>query len=184
MPHDALKTLYYTLIHSHLQYGIQLWGNATDINALTVLPKRAIRIINKSDFSGHTEPPFKYEEILKISDLHKLHVFLFIYNLHSDSLPKSCHRFIPKKPVNNANSIVTRQHSALYHEMPRTTFSSKLPKHRFTNIWNSVDASIRNETTRKLFKHRIYKQYLDHYKAYATCTNLRCHECHDIFVSL
>ena len=55
-------------MYSHLHYGIQVWGNATNITALTVLQKRAIKIINKSDFRGHTEPLFKSEEILTISD--------------------------------------------------------------------------------------------------------------------
>ena len=93
MPHDALKTLYY----SHLRYAIQVWGNATNMNAPKVIQKRAIRIINKSDFRGHTEPLFKSEEISKISDLHKLHVSLFMFGLQSDSLPKYFHRLIPKK---------------------------------------------------------------------------------------
>ncbi len=31
-PHDIMKSLYYSLIHSHLVYGIQAWGNASSIN--------------------------------------------------------------------------------------------------------------------------------------------------------
>ena len=46
LPHDALKTLYSTLIHSHLNYGIEAWGNATSVNTIFVLQKRAIRIMN------------------------------------------------------------------------------------------------------------------------------------------
>ena len=47
LPHYALKTLYFSLVQSHLQYGIQAWDNATTIRKLTVLQKRAIRIINQ-----------------------------------------------------------------------------------------------------------------------------------------
>ena len=61
LPHDALKSLYYTLIHSHLTYGIQAWGNASCIKKLFVLQKRVVRIINKIGYGGHTDPIFKRE---------------------------------------------------------------------------------------------------------------------------
>ena len=33
-PHDILKSLYYTLVQSHLVYGIQAWGNSRSVNQL------------------------------------------------------------------------------------------------------------------------------------------------------
>ena len=50
LPHYALKTLYFSLVQSHLQYGIQAWGNASTISKITVLQKRAIRIINQINY--------------------------------------------------------------------------------------------------------------------------------------
>ena len=46
LPHNALKTLYYTLIQSHLTYGIQAWGHRNTVKKLQTLQKRAVRIIN------------------------------------------------------------------------------------------------------------------------------------------
>ena len=46
LPHKSLKSLYYTLIHSHITYGIQAWGNG-NTKKLDILQKRALRIINK-----------------------------------------------------------------------------------------------------------------------------------------
>ena len=48
LPHKSLKSLYYTLIHSHITYGIQAWGNG-NTKKLDILQKRALRIINKKD---------------------------------------------------------------------------------------------------------------------------------------
>ena len=63
LPHCGLKSLYYTLIHSHMTYGIQAWGNSTSITKLGVLQKRVIRIINKKRYRSHTDPIFKSESI-------------------------------------------------------------------------------------------------------------------------
>ena len=61
LTHYALKTLYFSLVQSHLQYGIQAWGNASTISKLTVLQKHAIAIINQINYRGH--PLFKPESI-------------------------------------------------------------------------------------------------------------------------
>ena len=63
-PHNALKTLYYTLIQSHLTYGIQAWGNGNTVKRLQTLQKRAVRIINNKRYRSHTGPIFKSENIL------------------------------------------------------------------------------------------------------------------------
>ncbi len=58
---DSLRTLYFALIHSHLSHGITAWGNADKniIRPVTLLLKRAIRIINKASYNRHTDPKFK-----------------------------------------------------------------------------------------------------------------------------
>ena len=66
-----------------MTYGIQAWGNSTSITKLGVLQKRVIRIINKNIYRSHTDPIFKSESILKISDLYKLHVSLFMFDLQN-----------------------------------------------------------------------------------------------------
>ena len=123
--HTALKTLHYTLIHNHLTYGIQAWGNASNINKLMILQKCAVRNINKSVYRDHTDPLFKFEEILKITDLHKLHVTLFMFDQQSGSPPTSFKTYFPNMTNNNNSStlaIITRQHTGLRRQRPRTTF--------------------------------------------------------------
>jgi hypothetical protein len=34
LPFEALKSLYYSLVHSHIIYGIQIWGNSTSANKI------------------------------------------------------------------------------------------------------------------------------------------------------
>ena len=50
-----------------------------------------------------------------------------------DHYPISLKTYIQQSEAATHNTICTRQHGLLEKEMPRTTFSSKLPQHNFTN---------------------------------------------------
>ena len=55
IPSHSLKTIYDSLILSHISYGITLWGSNN--NRIYKLQKKAVRIIYKSKYNAHTSPP-------------------------------------------------------------------------------------------------------------------------------
>ena len=83
LPLNAHKSLYFALIQSRLQYCIAAWGNSNRVQKLLLIHKRAIRIINTKNYRHHTDPLFKANQILKITDLYKYHVSSFMYDLHT-----------------------------------------------------------------------------------------------------
>ncbi len=46
--HYILKTLYFSLVESYINYGLVAWGNSVHINKVFKLQKRAIRIVCKA----------------------------------------------------------------------------------------------------------------------------------------
>ena len=60
-PHDILKTLYYALVHPHIEYGIIAWGgaNSSILRHTVILQKRAMRYIHNSTYNSHTDPLFQ-----------------------------------------------------------------------------------------------------------------------------
>ena len=71
-------------------------GNGSAIKKLEILQKHAIRIINKTNYGCHTDPNFKSENILKITDIYRLHVSLFLHDYQHNTLP-NCSNNIPEK---------------------------------------------------------------------------------------
>jgi hypothetical protein len=71
LPANTLKTLYFSLIHCHFVYAVEIWGCAfqSSLNELFLKQKAAIRIISGASYNAHTENLFKKLEILKLSDL-------------------------------------------------------------------------------------------------------------------
>ena len=85
-------------------------------------------------------------------------------------------QFVPRGANNDTSTIITRQHDNIQRQRPRTTFSSKLPKHNCIKIWNSIDESTRNMKSRHIFKCILTKQCIAQYKTNVKCTNRRCRD--------
>ena len=64
----ALKTLYFSMLHCHLVYGLNVWGSGTETNSkpLVTKQKQAIRLITNN---AHTESLFKKCNMLPVEQL-------------------------------------------------------------------------------------------------------------------
>ena len=60
--------------------------------------------------------------------------YISMFDLQSGTLPTSFKQFIPRDANDYTSTIITRQHDNIQRQRPRTTFSSKLPKHNFIKI--------------------------------------------------
>ena len=121
LPQNAKLAIYNSLILSHINYGILLWGNTNYINHLEILQKRAIRLISSSNFIAHTEPLFKSFNLLKLRDIVNANIYKF-YHKHINSKLLSYFQNIdynPERPMHHYN---TRTHKFVYlvkHEFAR-----------------------------------------------------------------
>ena len=93
---SILTQLYYTLIYPFLTYAVMTWGNtySTTLQPLTILQKKAIRIITFSKFDAHSTPLFYRLEILKFIDLIFTNNALFMYDFHTGTLPPVFNDFL------------------------------------------------------------------------------------------
>ena len=85
LPCHILKTLYDSMVLSHLNCGILAWG--FDLDRVFKLQKKAIRVITNSKYNAHTEPLFKTLKTLKVTDIFKLNVLKFYYKYKKNELP-------------------------------------------------------------------------------------------------
>ena len=77
----SLRILYYSIIYPYLEYCNFVWASTYSSNLcrIVLLQKRAIRILNKSEFHAHTDPLFKKLNILKFEDIRLLQLGQFMY---------------------------------------------------------------------------------------------------------
>ena len=107
-PQNVLLSIYYSLFHSHMSYGICLYGLADSqyTSKIILIQKRAIRIISKAPFNAHTKPLFKNLGILNFSKTLKLQLSMLMWQYEHGELPNCFNTYFKK--VSSIHSHNTR----------------------------------------------------------------------------
>ena len=154
--------LYYSLIFSHLNYAIEIWGSAHNIylNRILILQKRAVRMISYcdnrlEDFSFHPSDPLFYKlNIHKVQDVFILRIAKFIFNclikttpvnFHSwFNLTTEIHSYNTRTKYVDINKLTPTR--TLFIPYARTTYYGlKLIKVQGPKLWNNLPSSLRIE---------------------------------------
>jgi len=153
LPKDALLSLYFALVHSHLSYCTTIYGSATptSLSKLFKIQKKAIRIISHSTFRAHTAPIFKLLKILPLDKMILYSKLKFMHLYANNSLPFSFNeswvRNIERNPGLNLRNAQN------YFIKPCTyTTIKRLPLFTFPSLWNSENNSKESADTKKYLR--------------------------------
>ena len=187
---NAMKSIYYSLIYSHIVYAIQVWGSAneTELAKILTLQKKAVRMIMYKDqyppMSGPlnpSEPLFLALEILKIHDVFKLQLTKFVFDCLSFNTPVNFRNwFTLNHTVHNyntiANSLVNINNKFDFKVVSVNTnnilhtqasnlvnYGSKKLKVAGPILWNSLPEKIRNSPSIFTLKSRFKKFLIEQY---------------------
>ena len=117
MPNYVLKVFYNAHVLPHLMYCSPIWCSTypTHLLPLFRLQKKIIRIVTNSDYFEHTQPLFKNNSILKLFDIIRLQIAIYMY--------KSQHNI-----QNRTNTTLQPQHNY----PTRTRDNLNIPTHNLT----------------------------------------------------
>jgi phage antirepressor YoqD-like protein len=150
---DALKMLYFSMVHSHLSYCINIYGsaNVTSLNRLKLKQKAAIRIVCNAGHRDHTNPLFKRLGILPLNELIQYSNLKFMHNFWHKKLPLSFHDLWTTNRARNPN-LVLRNANNLYIPAHMYATLKRLPLFSFPKIWNDDSNLKENPSLRAYLK--------------------------------
>ena len=163
LPAYIMKTLYSTLIESHLQYCTLLWANShvTNIRKLQLLQKKAIRIITSSHYIAHTEPLFSMTKLLKLDDLYKYQLGIFMHTVTHCQLPQNMSSMFVR--TDNIHSHQLRNHNAYYIQQIRTNTRKSTINFSGPKFWNTIPTNLRQLASIHQFKKKFKALLLTKY---------------------
>jgi len=140
------KLLYSGLIHSHLVYGLPIWGFATQgrLNVLLVKQKKAIRKIYNLQYRQHTLPFFLEASILRLPELIKHTTLCYMHSGLSRHAPLHISNLWKDREQNRFN--LRDRGKQLDYPMSQKQWINSLPPIAQAKLWNSNDMDIGIET--------------------------------------
>ena len=81
----ALKSLYFSIVYSHLQYAVGAWSGVgkTSLRWLNILHNKIIRAMTCSSFRSKLDPLCKYLNLLEVDDIYTLEIGKIMHKIHS-----------------------------------------------------------------------------------------------------
>ena len=170
LPSNIKITIYNSLFKSHMEYGIQAWGNANrpGIKGIHLLQKKAIRYISNVNKASHTSNLFARHRLLKFQDLLKYNEVTFMYKLVRNKLPFSFDDKFPK--------LLSFERSLGFQiAKVKKTYLTTFPSYSMPKSWNNLPLELKREPSLNAFKNMLKKTYLNSYNT--TCTIVNCYSC-------
>ena len=89
IPIETALSVYHSLFQSYLLYGSLAWSftNQRNIDRITKIQKRFIRILTFAPFDAHTNPLFSKLGIIKVEDVILIQKLLFMLEVQQNTVP-------------------------------------------------------------------------------------------------
>ena len=156
----CLKSIYFALIHSYINYANVAWASSckTGLKKILLKQKHAVRIIFHEDRLTHSRPLLKSLNALNVYQVNIFQICSFMYQVKNGTIPKI---------FNNNFSTVDHYYPTRFalnsFQLPR---SSKTPKFsillRGPKLWNQfLTNNEKDITTLDTFKRLLKKRILD-----------------------
>ncbi len=177
----ALTSLYYSLIHTHIIYAIQIWSTCDNnsMQRIYKLQKKAIRIIHGLNYNGHTESYLKKSKILPLPLLIDFFRLQFMQQYVQGLLP-TLFDLVWTTNSNRANRYyVLRNDEEFYIPPARITLTQKHPLHIFPQTWAAFDVhEIKIQREKIIFNSMLKLHFLNTLSTNYICSRLFCPSCH------
>ena len=156
MTDDTLCMLYYSLVYSHLIYGIRAWGTAHQrkLHEIEVKLNNIVRTITKNKKFSHVTFLYKNLNFLKLKDVYKLELAKFMHKLFQYKLPNVFKtKFIKLINVHSHETRKSNQSNYFLSRVNKIACQHKL-NYREVKLWNEIKDELKNKSFNQ-FKKQI-----------------------------
>ena len=169
----AKLAVYHSLIHSHLAYCGMIWIKnlkQKQCNMLSVIQKKAIRIIHGARYNAHTNELFQKSKITKSENIFETQSLVLTYQYQQRKLPEAILKLYDNGLYNR--NLMTRYLNNCDLK-PKNEIKKGQLMFDILNVWNNTNNSITGEQNLNAFKRKI----LEEQNKFSKCEKTNCYSC-------
>jgi len=153
--YTGLRSLYFALIHSHLNYCPIILSTLSTKNSTKIakIQKKAVRIVTNSKYNAHTNPLFFQHKILPFEKIIKMAKLQFMHSIYYEYAPVSFVNIWTKNNVRNLNQNL-RNDDLFMLPNPRIELFKKMPMYSLPHEWN-ISGDLKFYPNLAIFKHAL-----------------------------
>ena len=168
-----LFLIYTSLIESHINYCLLLWG--TNYDKIFKLQKQAIRTISLNHFKAHTSPLFKSMNLLDIRDIYQLQILKLYYKVKNSLVPSYFTNFT----IYNRNNVHTSRYSLrnkrVNMAIPPKEYLMSNVQYQLLELMSRFDEDLLQRAEVLYMKSFIQTHFTNQYEVY--CIQETCYVC-------
>ena len=168
---NTLKTIYYAIFDSHINYANVIWAqNFNAVSRVSIPQKKALRIISFQPRDCHSSPLFKKQNLLKFEDKIQLENVLLVSKYFNNILPSIFDKwFTLRSDIYNYNTAASST-GKLFKPSFRTNLYGKnsMTIISAVNAWNQIQTAsgnviLKNLTTTQIKTLLLTKKCIEKY---------------------
>ena len=158
LPIRTRKQIYYSLVHSSINYGILVWGSCgvTFMNRLVNLQRKLVTMLSSSDESLSS---FQSARVLSVDEIYNFNLGQLMYRILDGSYHEPLTDMVSVNQIEHGHETRFKTGKNLRGLYCRTTRAQQSAIYRASQNWNSIPVNIRSAESLPNFKCR-YKRYL------------------------
>ena len=171
--HQILRTLYNSLIHPHLIYGLFIWGFSP--KQLTILQKKVVRILARRPYISHTTSIFQDLKILKLKDQYSIQLYKLYHKNTNNLFPSYFNSFTPYYDDEHNHDL---RYTALRLPMTRREYFVQSTRYQFLKLIRETSVIDLNRTINSsVFQFAAYFKYAILNRYDPICRIVNCYVC-------
>jgi hypothetical protein len=163
LPVSVRKQLYFALVHSVLQYGVEIYGNTklSYLHDLYILNNRILRILQIANYRTRICDLFKCYNTLPVSKLFEYRVCLLVFKFlhYRHLLPPSFNNYFMQNLTIYSHN--TRNCANIFVQRFNSRHGMRVLHYRAAICWNCLPPDLKSFSSVAVFKRRLLSFFTD-----------------------
>ena len=176
LPYFARKTIYESLVKSHLNFSNIIFGACKQsyLNTLQSSQNKIVRNLASKKYNVHADPFYQDLGLVKLYDLIKINRIILVKKYKQGLVPQSVEPLFCYKTDTGERRI--REDEGNFATLDTSNYSIGLfPMNEVCKTWNNLPIGLKNIPQINLLKKHLAEYFINKYDT--ICTKVNCYPC-------